>query len=95
MCVRFEMVLELLIEYGEHESSLDAHMPNPWKLERGHYASKLEYLKERQEFQFTYRPIKVTEFKISVVLKLKLTTIFLDTRLSNKIPAETFPKFPS
>ena len=28
MRVRFEMVLELLIEYGEHESSSVAHLPN-------------------------------------------------------------------
>ena len=28
MRVRFEMVLELLIEYGEHKSSSDAHLPN-------------------------------------------------------------------
>ena len=28
MRVCFEMVLELLIEYGEHESSSDAHLPN-------------------------------------------------------------------
>ena len=28
MRVRFEMVLELRIEYGEHESSSDAHLPN-------------------------------------------------------------------
>ena len=28
MRVRFEMVLELLFEYGEHESSSDAHLSN-------------------------------------------------------------------